>query len=36
MNKTVLVISTSRRKGGNSDTLADEFIKDTEEAGKNI
>lgn len=27
MNKKVLVISTSLRKGGNSDLLADEFIK---------
>lgn len=27
MGKRVLVISTSLRKGGNSETLADEFIK---------
>lgn len=33
MNKKVLIISTSPRKGGNSDTLADEFAKGSREAG---
>ncbi len=36
MNKKVLVISSSLRKGGNSDTLADEFIKGAKEAGNDI
>ena len=33
MRKHVLVISTSPRKGGNSDTLADAFIQGAREAG---
>ena len=33
MSKNVLVISTSPRKGGNSDTLAEEFIRGAREAG---
>lgn len=33
MKKKVLVISASPRKGGNSDTLCDEFVKGAEEAG---
>lgn len=33
MKKNVLVISTSPRKGGNSDTLADAFVKGAQEAG---
>lgn len=33
MGKKILVISTSYRKGGNSDTLADEFINGAIEAG---
>ena len=33
MGKQILVISTSPRKGGNSDTLADAFIQGAREAG---
>ena len=33
MGKNVLVISASPRKGGNSDTLCDEFVRGAEEAG---
>lgn len=33
MSKSVLVISTSPRKGGNSDTLAEKFIRGAREAG---
>ena len=33
MNKKVFVISTSPRKGGNSDTLADFFIQGAQEQG---
>lgn len=33
MNKRVVIISSSPRKGGNSDTMADEFLKGTVEAG---
>lgn len=33
MNKKVLVISTSPRKGGNSDLLADAFVRGAQEAG---
>lgn len=36
MNKKVLVISTSPRKGGNSDTLADEFIHGAQQAGNRV
>ena len=33
MSKKILVISASPRKGGNSDTLCDEFIRGAQEAG---
>lgn len=33
MSKNILVISTSPRKGGNSETLADAFIRGANEAG---
>ena len=33
MNKNVLVISASPRKGGNSDTLCEEFIRGAQESG---
>lgn len=33
MSKTVFVISASPRKGGNSDTLCDEFIRGAQENG---
>lgn len=33
MAKRILVLSTSPRMGGNSETLADEFIKGAKEAG---
>lgn len=33
MSKNVLIISASPRKGGNSDTLCDQFMKGAEEAG---
>ena len=33
MSKNVLIISSSPRKGGNSDTLCDQFLKGTEERG---
>ena len=33
MNKTVLIISGSPRKGGNSDTLCTAFGRGAEEAG---
>lgn len=36
MNKNILVISTSPRKGGNSETLADKFIKGTLESGNHV
>lgn len=36
MSKKVLVISTSPRKGGNSDTLADAFLRGALEAGNNV
>lgn len=36
MSKRVLVISTSPRKGGNSDTLADAFIRGAKEAGNQV
>lgn len=36
MSKKVLVISTSPRKGGNSETLADEFIRGAREAGNDV
>lgn len=34
--KKILVISTSLRKGGNSATLADEFIRGAKETGNNV
>lgn len=36
MNKNVLVISTSLRKGSNSDTLAEELIRGAKDAGNNV
>ena len=36
MSKNILVISTSPRKGGNSEMLADAFIRGAEEAGNQI
>jgi len=36
MGKKVIVISTSFRKGGNSDTLADEFIRGAKESGNDV
>lgn len=33
MSKSVLIISTSPRKGGNSDILADEFLRGAQDAG---
>lgn len=36
MSKKVLVISTSPRKGGNSEALADEFIRGAQEAGNRV
>ena len=36
MGKKVLVISSSPRKGGNSDVLCDEFVKGAKEAGNNV
>jgi len=36
MGKNILVISTSLRKGGNSGTLADAFIRGAEEAGNQV
>ena len=36
MSKKVLVISTSPRKGGNSDTLADAFVQGAQEAGNDV
>lgn len=33
MSKQVLIISSSPRKGGNSDTLCDQFLKGAAEAG---
>ena len=36
MSKNVLVISTSPRKGGNSDTLADEFLRGAQDAGHSV
>lgn len=36
MSKNVLIISTSPRKGGNSDILADEFAKGAAQAGHNV
>lgn len=36
MNKKVLIISASLRKGGNSEKLADEFIRGAKEAGHDV
>ena len=36
MSKKVLVISTSPRRGGNSDTLAEEFARGAREAGNDV
>ncbi|MDD4847877.1 MAG: flavodoxin family protein [Bacteroidales bacterium] len=36
MNKKILIIKTSPRKGGNSDTLADEFAKGATQSGNNV
>lgn len=36
MSKKVIVISTSPRKGGNSDLLADEFMKGSKVSGHNV
>lgn len=36
MNKQLLIISTSPRKGGNSNTLAEEFAKGAEKAGNTV
>lgn len=36
MSKKVLIISTSMRKGGNSDKLADEFMKGAKESGNQV
>ena len=36
MSKHVLVISTSPRKGGNSDTLADQFVRGAQQAGTQV
>ncbi len=36
MSKTVLILSTSPRKGGNSDTLAEAFAKGAREAGNQV
>ena len=36
MSKKVLVISSSPRKGGNSDILCDEFIKGAKESGNTV
>ena len=36
MSKKVLILSSSPRKGGNSDLLCDEFMKGAKEAGHNV
>lgn len=36
MSKSVLIISTSPRKGGNSDTLAEEFARGARETGNQV
>lgn len=36
MSKNVLVISTSLRKGGNSEILTDEFVKGAKEVGNSV
>lgn len=36
MAKYILILSTSPRKGGNSETLADEFLRGAKEAGNEV
>lgn len=36
MNKNVIIISSSPRKGGNSDTLCDKFAQGAKDAGNNV
>lgn len=36
MNKKILILSTSPRKGGNSEALAEAFARGTEEAGNHV
>jgi len=36
MKKRVLILSSSPRRGGNSDTLCDEFMRGAEEAGNEV
>ena len=36
MSKNILIISTSPRKGGNSDALAEEFARGAREAGNQV
>lgn len=36
MNKNVLIISSSPRKGGNSDVLCDEFLRGSQESGNDV
>lgn len=36
MSKKILIISSSPRKGGNSDTLCDEFLKGAQDAGHTV
>ena len=36
MNKNILIISASPRKGGNSDTLCDEFMRGAAESGNSV
>ncbi len=36
MNKKVLILAGSPRKGGNSDILCDAFLQGAEEAGHNV
>jgi multimeric flavodoxin WrbA len=36
MAKKILILSSSPRKGGNSDTLCDEFMKGAKDAGHNV
>ena len=36
MSKNILIISTSPRRGGNSETLADEFMRGANDAGHQV
>ena len=36
MSKNILILSASPRKGGNSDTLAEEFARGAREAGHEV